>query len=1026
MRRRPGRVSSVRSASSLASSASFSTQAQWATSSQEEEAQQRHNQSSCSVHHPPLHSPVYSLKKKCTDPSSLQICLTENISRKCAPQCGNLVDSEIEDLCRKGMLDAAFGCLDKLPAPPCHDTLVFLIKACTRLGSLSHAKHIHAFLLQHQIPVQGSLGEHLISTLAKFGSLHDARVLLDRLSCRTSLSWSSLISGLVEHGHPEDALDMYAQMLKDGASATNHTLVKLLKACGNIPDPEQGRKLHAVARSRGITSAVFVGNVLISMYKKFGSVAEAEEVFGEISQRDHVSWNSMLSAYLCRGEGEKMLLLYRQMRMESCNPNPQTCLLTLQACSMLIEKDETSPFSWKQDRHKYLSIIHALHADAKRFGFDTHAFVGTTLVTAYGKCGAIREAEHVSSSMPDKDLVSWTAMFSAYGHQGQGTKALQLYKKMLEEGGNPDSKAFAIALQACEALAQEDPSTKVVALEIVHALHIDAWNKGLASDVVLGSLLVVLYNKCGTIKDVEDVFCELRHRECTVWTAMVSAYVDEGEAEKAILLYRQMLAEGVRPDNRSFVTALHACAILAQEESRQLGSRSIKERSFHISRGLHVDAQRRGLASDSYVSNMLIGAYGKCGAISEAEDVFTTVSQRDEMAWLKMLTAYLELGRGETALLFFKHMQERGTHPNPQTLLVAIQACGLLALDEETMVIDGTLTKMRSLEFGQALLADARKEGYDSDIFLATAFVNLLGKYGSIEDAENVFAAFSKPNVVLWTAMLSAYTEQGQGEKALDLYKQMQRDGLLTLDYVIIVCVLQACGKTGNLEVARHLHFVVCFSGPSVSGFLASVLAYAYGSCARIGDLQAIFDVLVEPDLITMNSCIAGHAGEGNLLACEQMALEMQLVGCKLDGITFASLLSACSQVGLVYRGLEFAESLSRDHQLALDPKHYSTLLDLLGRAGDFNRIENLTQTSGFQADSTSWLCLLGACRIHGNIAMARHAFDAAVRMRPNESAPYILMSGMYVKAGRQDLAEEVDKLRSQVFKDGMAWPELD
>ncbi|MCO5599480.1 hypothetical protein L7F22_053584 [Adiantum nelumboides] len=994
----------------LALSASFSTEAEWAIS--QEEAQQTLRPS---VFHPRL------CQEKCIDPSSQPPQKCNGVTTH-----GNLVDQEIEDLCRKGMLDVAFGRLNEVPEPPCHDTLVFFLKACTRLGSLSHVKHIHALLLRHQVPLQGSLGEHLVSTLAKCGSLNEACALLDSLPGRTSLSWSALISSLVENGHPQEALNMYARMLKDGVKATGHMFVNLFKACGNIPNPEQGRKLHAVARLRGSTSNVFVGNVLINMYKKFNSIAEVEEVFGEMSQRDHVSWNSMLSAYLSQGEGEKVLLLYRQMRKESWCPNPQTCLLTLQACSSLTEKDEANSFKWKHDRHKYLSIVHALHSEAKRLGFDMHAYVSTTLVTTYGKCGTIDEAEHVSSSIPVKDLVSWTAMFSAYGHQGQGTKALQLYKKMLEEGMDPDSRAFAIALQACKTLAQEDTSNKQMALEIVQALHGDVWNKGFASDLVLGSLLVILYSKCGTIKDAEDIFCKLPHRDLTVWTSVVSAYVDEGQGEKAIRLFRQMLAEGIRPDSQLYATVLQACGILAQEEEAcQVGARSLKKRVFHISSGLHVDAQRRGLTSDSFVSNMLIRAYSKCGAISEAEYVFTGVPKPDEMSWLKMLTAYLEWGRGESTLLLFKLMQERGTHPNTHTFLVAVQACGLLALEEETIVIEGRFMKMRALEYGLALHADARKEGYCSDVFVATALINLFGKCGSIEDAEDICADLSKSDVVLWTAMLSAYTEQGQGEKALDFYKQMQRDSLLDLDDVIIVCVLQACGQVGGLEIARHLHLAICFSGICVGGFLGSVLAYVYGSCASIGDLQAIFDELVELDLVTLNACIAGHAGEGNLSACEQMAYEMQLVGCMPDEITFLSLLSACSHVGLIYRGLEFVESLSRDHHLALDQKHYGTLMDLLGRAGDFGRIKSLLPTVQFQADSASWLCLLGACRIHGNVKLARQAFNAAVSMQPNESAPYILMSGIYLEAGMQDLAEEVDKLRSHGFNDSVGWQEL-
>lgn len=232
-------------------------------------------------------------------------------------------------------------------------------------------------------------------------------------------------------------------------------------------------------------------------------------------------------------------------------------------------------------------------------------------------------------------------------------------------------------------------------------------------------------------------------------------------------------------------------------------------------------------------------------------------------------------GKGRTHCSYLNECKKQA-HTQVHRPFFAIQACGILATNEETIVVEGRFTKNMSLKVGQALLADVEKEGFHTDIFVATALVNLLGKSGSIEDAENVCASLSEPDVVLWTAMLSAYIEQGQGEKALTLYMQMQTDCLLTLDDVIVVCVLQACGKTGSLEIARHLHFAIGFASHNLSCFLASALAYAYGSCASTGDVQAIFDGLSEPDLITWNACIAGYAGEGNLLASQRMAQEMQ------------------------------------------------------------------------------------------------------------------------------------------------------
>ena len=253
----------------------------------------------------------------------------------------------------------------------------------------------------------------------------------------------------------------------------------------------------------------------------------------------------------------------------------------------------------------------------------------------------------------------------------------------------------------------------------------------------------------------------------------------------------------------------------------------------------------------------------------------------------------------------------------------------------------------------------------------------------------------------------------------------MRNDGIFVLDDITLVCVLQACAKTGNLELSRELHFTATFSSYSLSCYLASAVVYAYGSCASSMDVKPILDGLIEPDLVTWNACVASYAGEGNLIISLQMAQEMQLSGSNPDEVTFVSLISASSHAGLIYQGLEFFESMSRDYFVTPDLKHYGTILDLLGRAGDFQKLQCVVSILPSQTDLATWLCLLGACRIHGNVELAKLAFDSAVRLQPKEAAPYILMSKIYIDSGLPHLAEEVDKLRPQGCKE-TSWLESD
>ena len=94
------------------------------------------------------------------------------------------------------------------------------------------------------------------------------------------------------------------------------------------------------------------------------------------------------------------------------------------------------------------------------------------------------------------------------------------------------------------------------------------------------------------------------------------------------------------------------------------------------------------------------------------------------------------------------------------------------------------------------------------------------------------------------------------------------------------------------------------------------------------------------------------------------------------------------------------------------DFKHYVCIVDLLGRAGGLDMVENLLQSFPGNDDISLWLCLLGACRAHGNVMLGKCAFDNAVKLQPEEAAPYVLMSKIYNDAGLKECSAMIDYLR--------------
>lgn len=194
-----------------------------------------------------------------------------------------------------------------------------------------------------------------------------------------------------------------------------------------------------------------------------------------------------------------------------------------------------------------------------------------------------------------------------------------------------------------------------------------------------------------------------------------------------------------------------------------------------------------------------------------------------------------------------------------------------------------------------------------------------------------------------------------------------------------------------------------------------------------MADAQAVFDTWPERDVVSWSALIAGYARTGNYEASLQIYEKMQGARVKPNEVTFLSLLSACSHSGLVEKGVEYFESMCREYGLIQNIEHYVSIIDLLARAGDFTRVQDLLARMPMQPDLSLCICLLGACRKYGNVELGKQAFDRAVSLQPKYAASYILMSNIYAKAGLFDCAKEVDISRQKEGawnKPGQSWIE--
>jgi pentatricopeptide repeat protein len=285
----------------------------------------------------------------------------------------------------------------------------------------------------------------------------------------------------------------------------------------------------------------------------------------------------------------------------------------------------------------------------------------------------------------------------------------------------------------------------------------------------------------------------------------------------------------------------------------------------------------------------------------------------------------------------------------------------------------------------------------------------------------------STHNVVAWNAMISGYVKCGQGQRAIELSRQMQLEGVEP-DHVTFVGLLNACASIAALKEGKHVHDQIIESGCESDVFVANNLVHMYAKCGSIEDAQSVFDKMPTHNVISWNALLGGYAITGRGKEALQQFEQMRQEGVAVDSVTFIALLTACSRAGLVNEGFCYFEIMGSVHGISATPEHYACMVDLLSRAGHLGEAENLVKTMSSEPNSPVWKALLAACRVHGNEETGKQVAKRAVELDSTKAGSYVLLSNIYAAAGKWDLSRSIQRQRLSrgVRKEpGRSWIEV-
>lgn len=312
-------------------------------------------------------------------------------------------------------------------------TIGSLLTGCTKLRYLHQGKWFHGYVIKNGIELEHFLATTLLDMYIKCGDIRDARSVFDELSTAELVSWTAMIVGYTQRGHPDKGLKLFTDEKWAGLVPNSLTIASLLSACAQLSNTVMGKSLHVLMLKLGLDDPT-VRNALVHMYAKCHMIADARDIFETITHRDVISWNSIISGYAQNGSAYGALELFKRMRLASFSPDAVTMVCVLSACAFL----------------GALELGSSLHALSLKDGLvSSSIYVGTALLNFYAKCGDAKSARVVFDAMGEKNTVTWSAMIGGYGMQGDGSGSLALFSDMLKENLEPNEVVFTTILTAC-------------------------------------------------------------------------------------------------------------------------------------------------------------------------------------------------------------------------------------------------------------------------------------------------------------------------------------------------------------------------------------------------------------------------------------------------------------------------------------------------------------------------------------------------------------------------------------------------
>ncbi|XP_042388512.1 putative pentatricopeptide repeat-containing protein At3g01580 [Zingiber officinale] len=581
-----------------------------------------------------------------------------------------------------------------------------LVASSTDAKSLAS---LHSLLLRSGLLAAADcfFATRLTSAYARLRHTLHARQLFDEIPHPNTFLYNAILRAHSHAGQWLETLRLFRRMINAWSlhgCPDQFTFTVALKACAALSELRSGQTVHCLSIKMGEAfSDMFVGSSLVELYSRCRKMGDAVMVLEEFTEPDLVLQTSVITGYTKNGNAEEALSFFsRNVAGKHIVPGPVTLISVVSALGQL-----GNLLSGK-----------SCHGFLVRMGFEYDLPLANSVLNLYAKLGEINAARKLFDKMHARDVITWSSMITCYAQNGDGPAALKMYKRMIENGVEPNSVTLVSVLQACALTLDLNEGRKV---------HEFATHRGHDSELAVSTALIDLYMKCSCSPDAIDIFHKMPEKDVVTWAAVISGMTQNGMANESLKMFQELLSDGPNPDAVTMVKVLTA--------SSQLGN-------LGQALCLHGFLIKSGFDNKVFVSSAVIDLYSKCGCLDNAAKVFQTTDEKDVVLWSSMIAAYGMHGLGVRAIATFEHMIQTTIAPNAVTFVTILSACSHSGLLEEGRRIFDSMNHVYGVK--------PCLEHY-------SIMVDLLGRAGKLQEALLLIEHMPSPvSPDIWCALLAA------------------------------------------------------------------------------------------------------------------------------------------------------------------------------------------------------------------------------------------------------------------------------